>query len=174
MEAKQSRPSVAISASRSDRQVVSNLLQLYLYDMASMNFFPVEPNGQYAYDFLDRFWEHPYLLYENEALAGFALVTSRCFITQKSPCWFMAEFFVLRPHRRKNLGRRAVREILARHPGNWHVANMVQNVAADAFWSKSLTRDVSERGVRFDGSDWMLRAFRSERISVISKHNHSN
>ena len=161
MEAKQSSASVAVSASQADREIVSNLLQLYLYDMASMDFFPIKPNGLYDYDYLDRFWEHPYLLYESEALAGFALVISHCPITQKSPCWFMAEFFVLRPYRRKKLGRRAVEEILARHPGYWHVANIIDNVTADAFWSKSLMSDMSERRLSFDGRDWTLRSFRS-------------
>ena len=151
--------SIVRPATQSDRDVFSNLLQLYLYDMASANYFPISPNGAYDYDFLDRFWEHPYLLYDQETLIGFALVTSRCHITGRSPCWFMGEFFVLRPHRRKGLGEQAVKEILSRHPGQWHLTNLVENAGADAFWSRVLPDDAQEQPLKFDGDDWMLRAF---------------
>ncbi|NIZ62711.1 hypothetical protein DL239_17195 [Sedimentitalea sp. CY04] len=151
--------SILRPATLSDRAVISNLLQLYLYDMASANYFPISPNGAYDYDFLDRFWEHPYLLYDQDMLIGFALVTSSCQITERSPCWFMGEFFVLRPHRRKGLGDRAVKEILSRHPGQWHLTNLVENTGADGFWSRVLPDDAEERGLRFDGDDWTLRTF---------------
>jgi predicted acetyltransferase len=149
-----------VRATVSDRSTIERLIQLYLYDMASDRPFPIEENGAYEYTLLDRFWEHVYLLRVSNEIAGFALVISNCPITNKAPCWFMAEFFVLRYHRRKSLARKAVQEILALHPGAWHVATQIQNTGADLFWSRVLPQ--AERKTfeaRFDEADWLVRSF---------------
>lgn len=148
-----------VPASQNDRSTVLNLLQLYLYDMASMQPFPLNSGGKYEYDLLDRFWDHPYLFYADKALAGFALVTSKCQITQKNPCWFMAEFFVLRPYRQKGLGKHVLSEILKNHAGLWHIANQKDNIVANTFWSRCLPDAATPSAIRFDDCDWTLRSF---------------
>lgn len=125
-------------AAGTERPIIEQLIQLYLYDMASEHPWPLEPNGRYAYDFLDRFWQHPYLLHTNGELAGFALVIRGCPITGRADCWFMAELFVLRPYRRQGLGAEATRQLLANHPGAWHVAVLQSNQPALAFWNRAL------------------------------------
>jgi predicted acetyltransferase len=57
-----------------DKAVVANLVQLYLYDMTGDLPFPIGRDGKFEYDFLDRFWQHPYLIFRGDELAGFALV----------------------------------------------------------------------------------------------------
>ena len=147
-------------AKLSDRATFENLIQLYLYDMASQVPFKVEEDGKYEYGFLDEFWEHPYLLRVKGEIVGFALVIEHCPITGKSPCWFMAEFFVLRYHRRKSIGQTAFYEILARHPGQWHIGTLTSNVAASQFWSNAISPMISEQvTARHDDMDWVIRSF---------------
>lgn len=147
-------------AADTERPTIERLIQLYLYDMASEHPWPLEPDGRYAYDFLDRFWQHPYLLYANGELAGFALVIRGCPITGRADCWFMAEFFVLRSYRRQGLGVATAHQLIARHPGSWHVAVLQSNQPALAFWGRALGANrPTPSPTRFDGDDWLVHAF---------------
>lgn len=147
-------------AEASQRPVVERLIQLYLYDMASQHPWPLEPDGTYGYDLLDRFWQHPYLMYADGELAGFALVIRGCPITGQSDCWFMAEFFVLRPYRRRGLGRAAVERLLANHPGSWHVTVLQSNAPAMDFWQRALAvHTPTVAPASHDGDDWQVMAF---------------
>lgn len=157
-----------VRAESSARTTIERLIQLYLYDMASESPFEIQQNGAYEYTLLDAFWDQAYLLYVGQELAGFALVTSYCPITGKSPCWFMAEFFVLRYHRRRSVGRSAVQAILMRHPGPWHVAVMAHNAGAEAFWSKAIPFEANQQfQVRHDNMDWTIRSFDATEESSV-------
>jgi predicted acetyltransferase len=148
-----------VAATEADKPTIANLLQLYLYDMTDEGVWPIGADGRYGYDLLERFWQHPYLLHLDGELAGFALVIDECPLTGEQPCWFMAEFFVLRGYRRRGAGRQAVAELLRRHPGRWHVGVMQGHVRSDAFWSSVLGEGVSTRDLSFEGDDWRLRSF---------------
>lgn len=147
-------------AALSDKPVIANLIQLYLHDMTEFMPFPVGTDGRYEYDFLDRFWRFPYFIMSGEEIAGFALVVDECPLTGRKPCWFMAEFFILKSYRKQGAGRTAVAHVLALHPGDWHVAVPHANRAAKAFWPKALAVcDASARNIHFDGDDWCLFSF---------------
>ena len=149
-----------IPAVGSDKATIANLIQLYLYDMTDEGVWPIGEDGRYSYDFLERFWRHPYLLRSEGALAGFALVVDECPLTGEKPCWFMAEFFVMRGYRRKGVGRQAVAHLLGRHPGRWHVAVMESHQRAEAFWTDALRgQGVDIHGMLFEGNAWRLRRF---------------
>lgn len=152
---------VAVDASY--KPVFGNLIQFYLYDMAAQSVFPVNSLGLYDYDMLDRFWEHPYLFYLNGEIVGFALVISHCPIRERSPCWFMAEFCVLRPYQRRGLGRAALRSILENHSGDWEIAWLTDNAPAAKFWLATLPDSDQRRNhVTFDANDWTSVSFTSQ------------
>lgn len=155
-----------IPATESDRSVIAQLIQLYLYDMAAQTPFAIGIDGLYGYSLLDGFWQFPYLIYFEKQLVGFALVIDHCPITGQSPSWFMAEYFVLRPYRGQAIGRRAFAKICARHPGQWHIAVQVQNGLSDQFWQKVLLGvNVQTFGAHFDNADWRVHAFLAQDIS---------
>lgn len=145
-----------------DKPRVANLLQLYLHDMTSDLPFPVGEDGRFEYDYLDRFWQFPYLIRVDEEIAGFALVIDNCPITGTTPCFFMAEFFVLRGHRRSGVGAAALDQILRFHKGDWHIGVIERNRGAAAFWKKCLVSIATrQRVIRFDDQDWRLYEFSS-------------
>ncbi|UYN99762.1 MAG: GNAT family N-acetyltransferase [Devosia sp.] len=153
-------PITLIPATASDKPVIANLIQLYLHDMTAHMPFPVGPDGRFAYDFLDRFWRHPYFIMSGDEIAGFALVVDECPLTGRAPCWFMAEFFVLRAYRGRGAGRAAVDMAIANHRGAWHIAVPHANTPAQAFWLKALApRAPASRDIHFDGDDWRLHPF---------------
>lgn len=88
-----------VPAHPDQKPAIANLIQLYLHDMTEFMPFPVGDDGLYQYDFLDRFWRHPYFIMADNEIAGFALVVDECPLTGRTPCWFMAEFFVLKAYR---------------------------------------------------------------------------
>jgi predicted acetyltransferase len=147
-------------ATLADRPVIEQLLELYLYDMAEIYRFPIGADGRYAYDRLDAFWQHPYLLTSGQDLAGLALVIDSCPISGRAPCWFMAEFFVMRPYRRSGLGLAAARDLVAAHPGPWHIGVIEQNQPALAFWTRALAdRAATSTLVQHEDDAWHLHAF---------------
>ena len=155
------QPEIRLVPAALDQQpAIANLIQLYLYDMTESMPFPVGPDGRFEYDFLDRFWRFPYLIYAGDEIAGFALVIDECPLTGRKPCWFMAEFFVLKAYRRAGVGQAALTAALALHPGGWHIAVPQVNAPARAFWSAALTdRKPAQRAITFDGDDWLLNEF---------------
>ena len=150
-----------ITPARDDQKaLIANLIQLYLYDMTESMPFPVGNDGRFQYDFFDRFWRFPYLIHSGNDIAGFAFVIDECPLTARQPCWFMAEFFVLKAYRRHGVGRGALSAILARHPGDWHVAVPLANTPAEAFWDKALEpRCPATSALAFEGEEWRLNAF---------------
>jgi len=139
---------------------IANLVQLYLHDLTEFMPFPVRDDGRFEYGFLDRFWRHPYFIASNDEIAGFALIVDDCPLTGRAPCWFMAEFFVLRAHRGRGVGKAALELALRAHPGPWHIAVPHANSAARQFWSRALAdRAARPRPIHFDGDDWNLYEF---------------
>jgi predicted acetyltransferase len=51
----------------------------------------------------------------------------------------LSSFFVVRGARRTGLGLSAVRQVVARHPGQWEVAFQDANVVAVNFWRRVAT-----------------------------------
>lgn len=149
-----------VPATADQRPLIANLIQLYLYDMTESMPFPVGADGRFDYDFLDRFWRFPYLIHAADEIAGFALIIDACPLTGRTPCWFMAEFFVLRAYRRRGLGQGALEAILQRHPGDWHIGVPLANLPALAFWGRALApRQPIQHEIAFDGDNWRLNAF---------------
>ena len=149
-----------IPARPGQKPVIANLIQLYLHDMTEFMPFPVGADGRYAYDFLERFWRFPYLIMSGDEIAGFALVIDECPLTGRAPCWFMAEFFVMKAYRGSGTGHAAIEQTLQAHPGQWHIAVPHANRAAQVFWPKALVpQSPTSRDIHFDDDDWRLHQF---------------
>jgi predicted acetyltransferase len=149
-------------ATDAERPVIERLLELYLYDLADVHWFPIGADGLYHYERLEEFWRHPYLLFSGDDIAGLALVIERCPITGREPCFFMAEFFVLRPYRGRGFGTAAAQQIVAAHRGPWHLAVMTANAPAMSFWQKlAAPFEARARHVTHDGEAWLLHEFES-------------
>ena len=100
-------PTVTLAAEQ-DRPVISNMLQLMLYDLSPLYGEWIGRNGRYFYEWLDNYWvepdRYPYLISRQDQLTGFALVKAHSPISERAPCWFMAEFFILKAQRRCGYG----------------------------------------------------------------------
>lgn len=151
-------------AKPADREAISNLLQLYLHDFSEIESdIEIDETGLFPGSDFDEYWEENntlrvYVFRLNGALAGFA------FVNDWSPSgegvdFGLAEFFVLRSHRRSGVGWEAANKVFASLPGQWEVAVRASNVSALNFWRTALRdetiRDLTEiagDGARWDGT----------------------
>lgn len=120
-----------IPARAKDRTVLWRLLQLYLHDFSETDRRPVNERGEFEYRWFDHYWKDPkripLLIRIDGEWAGFALV-------RRGAPNEIAEFFVMRKHRRSGIGRLAAAECFGRFPGRWLVHEIPRNEAATAFW----------------------------------------
>ncbi len=80
---------------------------------------------------------HPVVVVQDSHTVGFALVRRQALHARVGkPGFMMAEFFVARAFRRRGIGQAAVRLILDRYAGSWHIMEYQRNQHATAFWRK--------------------------------------
>jgi predicted acetyltransferase len=134
-----------VAALPEDRAALANMMQLYTHDFSEFwaggsrgelggnGLFPVYP--------LDAWWREPdhipLLVKVGGFLAGFALLDCK-----SHTGWpldrNMAEFFIVRKHRRSGIGTAAARAIFTRYPGRWEAAVARANHGALAFWHAAI------------------------------------
>lgn len=122
------------------KQVISGLMQLYLYDFTLYQNLDVNQDGVFPeYPGLDDYWKkglgkHPFLMTCRNSPAGFALVDR--LVDPAEGDYYMTEFFVMQKYRRTGLGSWAARELFDRFEGRWKVTQVQTNTPAQAFWRK--------------------------------------
>jgi len=134
-----------VVAGPQQRVVFENLMQLYTHDFSEQWYDrptgEVDERGRFPDYALDPYWrepEHiPLLLRADAKIVGFALL-NKLTHTNRPVDRNMAEFFVLRKHRRSGAGTAAAQAIFSRYPGMWEAAIARRNVAALAFWRRAI------------------------------------
>lgn len=126
------------------RETIANLFQPYTHDFS--DFWVGLPDGELGedgrfgpYPYLDSYWteadREPLLIRVDGKLAGFALINT--FAHSGLPADFsMAEFFVARKYRRSGVGLAAATKIIRARPGQWDIAVVRKNLAAQPFWRR--------------------------------------
>jgi predicted acetyltransferase len=142
------QPSVSVSgAEHAQAPLIQNLMQLYTHDFSEFwrGTSRGDVNAQGLFDAypLDEYWANAnwaaMLIWCDRVLAGFCLVNDRTHSglpAQRN----MAEFFILRKHRGRGVGRLAAESIFSRQPGIWEVAVARKNAQAREFWRKTIQR----------------------------------
>jgi predicted acetyltransferase len=130
---------------RADRLWIESVYREYLDDLAPLNtgIFPALGEvGHREPDQLGRWFADPsaqlLIILDDGAPAGFAMVTPGGTVPGSGTRTNhrMAEFFIARPHRRRGVGRSAVRLILDRFAGTWEIIEYLRNPGAVTFWRK--------------------------------------
>jgi len=148
-------------APRDRRLTFENLFQLYTHDFSEFWHDRAEGEldedglfGEFAY--LDSYWQEPdrtpVLIRADGRLAGFALINA--FAHSGLPTnYSMAEFFVVRKHRRAGVGHAAATAIIRARPGLWEIAVVRRNTAAQAFWRRVAASVAGEAVEALDRDD---------------------
>jgi predicted acetyltransferase len=126
-----------IKALEEQRQVISNLLQFYMYDFSEYTGHDTESTGLFGvYPDLEKYWHDgdrfPYLIKNDEKEIGFVFV--RHIIAGERNYFSVSEFFIMRKYRRKGIGRQVAEQVLELHKGHWEIFQMESNIPALSFW----------------------------------------
>jgi len=127
-------------ATKDDAGLLSNLLELYIHDLSAA--FPsveLGSDGRFGYGKLERYWSEPdrhfpFLIRCDSRVVGFVLVTRGSPASDDPNVFDVAEFFVIRRHRRSGVGRRAAMLLWNRLPGSWIVRAFEGVPGAVPFW----------------------------------------
>jgi predicted acetyltransferase len=122
-----------VAVDEKHKQVLANLVQFYRYDFSAIRDLELSPHGTYPYRYLDHYFveagREALFIVADGRIAGFALM-------RRLPQGVnqVAEFFVLRAHRRHGVGGAAARALFRRFPGRWQLEFDHANDAAAGFW----------------------------------------
>jgi predicted acetyltransferase len=131
-------------ATPSDAALLSNLLELYIHDLSAAFLIETGPDGRFGYPRLPLYWSEPekrfpFLIRAGGRPVGFVLVTRGSPASDDPDVLDIAEFFILRRHRRTGLGRRAAALLWDRLPGRWIVRVSEGNLGALPFWESTIS-----------------------------------
>lgn len=144
-----------VPAALSQRSTLENLFQLYIHDFsenwAGTDRGELDDSGRFAPYPLDAYWQQdsyrPFFIRYKRALVGFALINglSHC---ERPVDHNIAEFFIVRKHRRSGCGTAAAHALFERFSGQWEIAVARRNLAATHFWRRTVMqyprRDIVE------------------------------
>lgn len=147
-----------------ERSILENMMQLYIHDFsefwAGREEGELGPDGRFFDYPLDAYWRDPdhtpLLLSSGGRLAGFALLNAASH-SGRPLNRNMAEFFIVRKHRRGGVGTAAAQAIFSRYPGVWETAVARANLPALAFWRKAAVTHPKAQGVEeadFATAEW--------------------
>src|SRR5438445_444520 len=124
-------------ARREDTPVLRRLMQLYLYDLGTIDGWDIGDDGLYGIEArIEGFWTDPnrrsFLVRVDGKLAGFALVRDGAHFAGDGTRE-ISEFLILRRYRRRGAGERVARRVFDMFPGRWEVTELGSNVGAPAF-----------------------------------------
>jgi predicted acetyltransferase len=126
------------------RTAIDNMMQLYAHDFseqwAGSERGELGEDGRFIDYPLERYWREPghvpLLLRRAGRLIGFVLLNAETH-SGKPEDRNVAEFFIVRKHRRGGLGTQAAHAVFDLYPGQWEAATARANLAALAFWRRA-------------------------------------
>lgn len=136
-----------LQALTTDKPVIKNLVQFYIYDFTEFTNEQISEQGTYPIlSDLNKYWENhedynAYLIKANGEIAGFVLVKQ----LEDDRSYKLAHFFILRKFRRSGIGTQAARAVLFSAKGKWELNQLQNNFPAILFWNRVLLSEaVSE------------------------------
>lgn len=166
-------PDVTVHRAGPERaRALSNLFQLYVHDFSEWGngeaWGVIGEDGRFPPYRLEPFFRRPdrsaHLVRVDGELAGFALIDPDSHSGEPAD-FNMAEFFVVRKHRRNGVGRAAALALIGARPGVWEIAVVRKNLAAQPFWrgvaAEAATGGVEARDQADDRWNGLILRFRA-------------
>lgn len=126
-----------IKVEKKDKELLENLLQLYLHDL-SFNF-PIdfsEEKGKFIYPELDQYFENKnniaYFMQKEGVKVGFIL------LNKNEDEYLVQELFVLNPYKRRGIGREGACKIFDNYKGSWTIKSLPCSKDVELFWKDTL------------------------------------
>lgn len=132
-----------VRVAHEQKSALENLYQFYEYEFTAYTNANVEPNGLYVIG-ISQYWEdprwNPFFIIATGEIAGFVVVLFENMDTDPDPTHANWDLFVMKKHRRKNVGSHVATQAFNMYRADWKVAQMKTNLPAIAFWRKAISR----------------------------------
>ena len=144
-------------AKYSEKHLLKNMLELYVYDCSVFENRDLNEFGEYGYRYLDLYWieakRHPFIIRVDRKLAGFILINQFTYTEAK---WTVAEFLVLKKYRDRKIGKKSAFNVFDRFSGKWEVRTLNGNLVAKQFWRKTIQQYAPQSMKEFEQGfgDW--------------------
>lgn len=167
-----------VLANNESGNIIKNLYPLYLYDLSEIygnipneyGIYEDEPikTLEEQYHLQDIWFQKPellfpFIIFADKKPAGFALVSTGEY-SPKDIDYYLYEFFLLRPYRRKDIGEISAKQVFDKFQGKWqlHTNPTSSNKKAQSFWNKTINNYTSGNfesvcGPTFDGEKLIFR-----------------
>jgi predicted acetyltransferase len=135
-------------ATNRDAAVLSNLLELYAHDLSEAFALELGADGRFGYEKLPLYWSEPerrfpFLIRRGTRVVGFAMVTRGSPASDDPDDFDVAEFFVVRRHRRSGVGRQAAFLLWDGFAVHWIVRVSEGNHSGRHFWASVIAEYTS-------------------------------
>ena len=140
--------------------IVLSMSNFYRYDLSEFMGWRIEDDGMHRCYGLEKYWSeknHPFIIYVDGELAGFALIESS--IDNGKINYDLGEFFVLRKFRHQGVAKIVALELFKRYKGGWSIAQLVPNKPAISFWHKILTLSI--------GNDFAMESIMDDEVGEM-------
>ena len=158
-----------VHASEADRPALRRLMQLYLYDFSEFDDIKLNADGTFGDPgFIEEQFapnHTTYVIRVDGELAGFEIVGPGPESSGDAGVTEMVQFFVMRAHRRRRIGRRAATSLFTAYSGPWEVRVIRENTGALAFWRDAI--DCQTKGA-FEESPYDLGSDRGTLFTFTS------
>ena len=126
-----------------DKEILKHLWDLYSYDFSVYDDEDTQNDGRYLFYYDDGFFENDdrcvYFIMVNDKYAGFASISSNCYILNKPTDKCIVDFFVLNKYRHGGIGKRAAYLIFDKYPTRFEVAQYNNNESSKLFWERIIS-----------------------------------
>lgn len=133
-----------IQAKLKDKPIIRNLMELYQYDFSEIENNDVNNRGLFGYKYLDHYWTEAtrkaFLIKITGKIAGFVLINKHSYVSNDKNTNVIAEFFIMRKYRKKEIGTRVAMKIFDVFPGKWEVLQTSKNKIGQLFWRKVIKK----------------------------------
>jgi predicted acetyltransferase len=131
------------SVAKSEKEILGNLLQKYLFESSEYDGSEVNDLGLYEYPYFENYWTEKnrwaYLIKVNGKLAGLIMINNHPEVEQKTD-YSLAEFFVLPKYRCQGVGTGAAKCIFGHFQGRWQLKYHPHNLVAKNFWLQTVKK----------------------------------
>lgn len=124
----------------SEKEVLYNIFQKYLYEMSMYYDDVMDKNGNYLYKYFDNYFiestRKALFIICDGKIVGFMMLNNHSFIGQ-NPDYVIAEFSIFPIYRKKGIAQEAIANAFSQYPGNWELKFSLKNKPAVNLWYKS-------------------------------------
>jgi predicted acetyltransferase len=134
-----------------EETILQNLFEFYDYEFSQYLDFEVNNEGLYRKAPVDKYLSEDsysaYFIKSDGILVGFVIVNKN----DSMSLFEIEQFFILKKHNGKGIGKQAAFEIFDRYKGCWKITQIEKNYSAQAFW-RSVIKEYSN-GIYIEKND---------------------